>query len=61
MKGDGKTKISAKEKQTLKQLYDLYQDKYKNLVENNIVPFENIPKNKEQLKINLLELTQKSK
>jgi hypothetical protein len=35
----------------------MYQDKYKILVENNIVPFESIPKNKEQLKINLLELT----
>ena len=61
MKNDGKTNISLNEKKLLRKQFDQYYAKYTKLVEDNIVPYENIPNNKVQLKTNLLDLTQKSK
>jgi hypothetical protein len=45
------TLISKNEISTLKQLYANFLDEYKKIVEANIVPYDEIPKNKERIKI----------
>ncbi len=43
MKDQGKTKITPQEKIKLKEQYDIFDKKYKFLVENTIAPYDNIP------------------